>query len=136
MSVQALRRGSLWSAMGWLFVLALAVRPVAGGHSHAHHAHPAESHSQGAHLPAGSPADTPTPEPRSPDSTQPCPCASSCSASAADAPDPSAPVIGVALSACTLSQAHPPARPSVKSVRFRLPLANAPPPPGVLFMSI
>lgn len=134
--MEALRQGKWWSATGWLFILALAVRPVDGSH-HAtgqdHHdmpAAPAETHSHGPHAPAGSPADAPTPHDHSPERTQPCPCASSCSANGAGTPAAVTPAVHAVAAVRTILDAHPPSPPHARASRFRLPLANAPPLPA------
>ena len=134
--MQALRRGTWWSATGWLFILALAVRPVAGNHHESGHSQPAGSHSHDSHSPSGAPTDAPTPEDQVPDETRPCPCASSCSVSGTAAPIHTVPSNQVAPPAQIVFDARPPARVLIRAVRFRLPLANAPPLPGVLFTSI
>jgi len=138
--VQALRQGSWWSATGWIFILALAVRPVAGNHhesGHSQSGHHNSSHgSLGPAGAAGAPTETPVPEQDSPDRTQPCPCASSCSASGAASSIHAAPSNLDAAPPQIVFDARLTARVLTRAVRFRLPLANAPPLPGVLFTSI
>ncbi len=136
MAVDNLRQGKWWSVTGWLFILALVVRPAGGHHDSGHaqsdgHSHvpvPTQTHSHGSHVPVGLPTDAPTPGQQSPDQTQPCPCASSCSATksgiaaAMAAPeDTGVPPLRLVLDARSTNN------PLVPAIRFRLPLATAPP---------
>jgi len=133
--VEVLKHGKWWKTTGWLLILAVAVRPVVGGHHAIGEGHgdlpaaPASTPPHSSHAPGHLPSETP-PQDHAPDGSQPCPCASSCNADGASAVADAGPAGQVGPRNRMVVAERLPAHPRVALTAFLLPFPNAPPLPA------